>query len=79
MDKTIATKNQIRSGQFVSSKVGADESSVAVLICLSVTFDERRDNVNTDVIHRVEIHVAHPIEIATGGIEQRRNAQFLQQ
>jgi len=78
MNETVATKDRIRGWEPVARDVQQHKLSALVLEELSIASDQRGHHVRADVFHVSEICMSHPVEVATGSVEQRVRLQIME-
>src|SRR6056297_1588694 len=72
--QTIAAENQVRVRQGFAQQVQLLKANPWPCV-LPIRFDQFFNNVTADVLDARQVDLAHPMEIATGKVDDRLNAQ----
>ena len=79
MDEAVAAEQEISIGQRIAGEIALQETPLRVPVGGLVPCHQRLDDVETDVRVDGQLSLPEPAEVAAGRIDQRSNAQLLQQ
>jgi hypothetical protein len=79
VDQTVAAQNQVGPGQWIAQHINPLKSATRLCIKRIILRNDRRYNVASDVLRGGQVHVAHPIEIAAGQVQDGLHSKIFYQ